>query len=77
MPGVLFWLLLPYHILLNIVTIGWFVLRGKGGVILRAKWDAIKALPAMWRKRRVIQSNRVASLTDIWHAMDKRIIPWN
>ena len=77
MPGMLLWILLPYHILLNVFTIGWFVVRGRGKVILRAKWDAIKGIPAMWKKRKVIQSNRVASLRDIWHVMDKRIIPWN
>jgi GT2 family glycosyltransferase len=77
MPGVLFWLLLPYHMLLNIFTIGWFVVRGQGSVILRAKWDAMMGIPAMWRKRKVIQSNRTASLKDIWRVMDKRLIPWN
>lgn len=75
MPGFLLWLLLPYHILLNIITIGWFTLRGKSRVILRAKWDAIKGLPSMWNKRKVIQSRRVASICDIWRIMDKRIIP--
>ena len=76
MPGVLFWLLLPFHILLNIFTVGWFVFHGQGSVICRAKKDAIKGIPAMWRKRKVIQSNRVASLKDIWRVLDKRIIPW-
>lgn len=77
MPGELFWLLLPYHILLNIFTVGWFVVRGQGSVIFRAKWDAMKGIPHMWRKRKVIQSNRTASLKDIWRVMDKRLIPWN
>jgi GT2 family glycosyltransferase len=77
MPGMLFWLLLPYHILLNIFTISWFVLRGQGSVIFRAKWDAMMGVPHMWRKRKVIQSNRTASIKDIWRVMDKRLIPWN
>ena len=77
MPGVLFWLLLPYHVLLNIFTLGWFVLRGQGRVIIRAKWDAMKGIPNMWRKRKVIQSNRTAPLKDIWRVFDKRLIPSN
>lgn len=73
MPGVLFWLLLPLHVLLNLVTIGWFSLKGQGGVILRAKWDAVKALPKMWRKRQAIQAGRVAGISEIWQVLDKRL----
>jgi len=77
MPGGLFWILLPYHLLLNVFTVGWFVVHGQGRVILKAKWDALKGIPKMWRKRKHIQSNRTASIKDIWRAMDKRLIPWN
>lgn len=73
MPGMLFWLLLPLHILLNLVTIGWFSLQGQGMVIYRAKRDAVKALPKMWRKRQVIQAGRVASIGEIWRVLDKRL----
>jgi GT2 family glycosyltransferase len=74
-PGALFWLLLPFHILLNIVAIGWFIVRGQGSLILKAKWDAVKGIPHMWRKRKNIQSKRTASLRDIWCAMDKHVAP--
>jgi GT2 family glycosyltransferase len=37
MPGILFWLLLPLHVSLNLVSIIWFALQGRGGVIWRAK----------------------------------------
>jgi len=77
MPGLLFWVFLPYHILLNIISIVVFVWRGQGTVILRAKWDALKGVSAMWHKRKVIQSNRVATIKDIWRVMDKSLIPWN
>ena len=73
MPGFLFWLLLPLHVLLNLVSIIWFVLYGRSGVILRAKRDALSGLPKMWRKRREIQQNRVASIGDIWRVLDKRV----
>ena len=75
MPGLLFWLLLPLHVALNLVSIVWFALRGQGRVILRAKWDAVLGLPKMWRKRQQIQAARVASISDIWRVLDKRLIP--
>lgn len=75
MPGVLFWLLLPLHIMLNLVTIGLYSLRGQGAVVLRAKRDALRALPKMWRKRSLIQAGRVTGVSDIWRALDKRLFP--
>lgn len=73
MPGVLFWLLLPLHLLMNLFTVVWFTARGKGSVIFKAKWDALKGLPTAWRKRRYIQAHRVATMGSIWRALDKRI----
>ncbi len=74
MPGILFWLLLPLHLALNVASIIWFALRGRGGVILRAKRDALLGLPKMWRKRKHIQKNRVASIGEVWKQLDKRMI---
>lgn len=74
MPGVLFWILLPLHLALNVVSVIYFVARGKGRLILRAKWDAIKGMPKMWRKRKLIQSTRVATIREILRLMDKRMI---
>jgi hypothetical protein len=73
MPGFLFWLLLPLHVLLNLASIIWFVLRGRGGVILRAKRDAVLGLPKMWRKRKQIQATRVVSIGEIWQQLDRRL----
>lgn len=74
MPGLLFWLLLPAHVLLNVVTVIWFVIRGHGKVIFRAKRDALLGLPKMWEKRKQIQANRVASIADIWRVLNKRVV---
>lgn len=74
MPGVLFWSLLPLHILMNLASILWFALQGRGGVILRAKRDALLGLPTMWRKRQSIQRRRVASVGQIWRVLDKQIV---
>ena len=75
MPGVLFWFLLPLHILLNLVVLAHFSWRGQGKPIARAKWDALKGFPKMWRKRQAIQAKRKATLFDIWRLLDKRLTP--
>lgn len=75
MPGWLFWAFLPAHLLLNIVTLIHFTLRGQGRTIWRAKRDAFMGIPGMWRKRKQIQAMRRASLADIWRVLDKRLIP--
>jgi len=74
MPGFLFWLLLPLHVTLNLISIIWFALRGRGGVIWRAKRDAILGLPKMWNKRQLIQKIRVGSVGEVWRQLDKRMI---
>ena len=58
MPGLLFWIYLPQHLLLNLGAMAWFALRGQGVTLLRAKWDALRGLPRCWRQRRVIQARR-------------------
>lgn len=75
MPGALFWLFLPIHLLLNLVSAVWFSLQGKGGIILKAKRDALIGIPGMLIKRRRIQKGRVASVADIWRVLDKRLLP--
>ncbi len=73
MPGALFWLLLPLHVALNLVSILMYSMKGRGGLILGAKRDALFGIPRMWRKRRMIQANRAASIRAVWRAMDKRL----
>ncbi len=75
MPGSLLWLLLPIHLILNIVTIFYFLNRGQGGVILRSKMDAIRGLPEVMKKRTNIQRNRSVGAKTIWDALDKNLVP--
>ncbi len=75
MPDLLFWLLLPLHVMLNLVSVAWFAFCGQGRVIVRAKRDAVFGLPKMWRKRQEIQSKRVVSIREVWRLLNKRIIP--
>jgi len=71
MPGILLWLLLPIHLLMNILTVCVFVLRGQGRVIFKAKRDALSGLPAIWRKRTQIQTRRAVLPRVIWQLLDK------
>jgi len=73
MPGALFWILLPIHVLLNLVAVAYFSTRGQSKVIWRAKRDAIKGLPGMWDKRRKIQADRHAGIMNVWRTLDKRL----
>ena len=74
MPGFLFWVLLPLHLIMNLVSIIQFVIVGQGLVILRAKWDALKGVKLMLCKRKQIQAMRKVSVSDIWRVMDKKIL---
>lgn len=75
MPGYLFWLLLPVHIGLNVAEILWFSLHGRASVICRAKFDAIKGLPAVWLQRRQVQKLRAASYSTILRSMSLWPLP--
>ena len=74
MPGWIFWLCLPLHVAMNLVTIIVFAFRGRFATIVRAKRDAISGLPAMWRKRRAIQKARSVLPGEIWRVLDKRFV---
>lgn len=58
MPGALFWLFLPLHLLMNAAAIAVCAARGQLRVVLRAKWDALRGLGAMLKKRAEIQASR-------------------
>ncbi len=58
MPAALMWCYLPLHLLLNLVTILDFAARGKAGVILRAKRDAVIGLGRVLRERQAVQASR-------------------
>jgi len=75
MPGILFWIFLPLHVSLNVIAILRYTVIGKISIVLRAKYDALRALPIVWKKRRVIQKTRVVSLKTIFKKIDKRLLP--
>lgn len=71
MPGILFWLYLPEHFLLNLFSLFLFKLRGQFKVAFRAKKDALYRLPAVLKQRKHIQQNRKSSLRRIHRLMAK------
>jgi GT2 family glycosyltransferase len=71
MPGLLFWAFLPLHLAMNLAALVVFTLRGQGGVMFRAKRDAVLGLPKMWAKRRQVQRNRVVSWRAVLRVMAK------
>jgi len=71
MPGLLLWLSLPAHLLLDIALFLFYLRRGQARPYLRAKLDALKSLPRILRKRREIQRNRKVSVAYIASLLDE------
>lgn len=69
MPGIWFWIFLPLHVALNLAACALFVLNGQGRAILRAKRDALRGLPRMWKKRVHLQRERQVRPTDLLRVM--------
>ena len=72
MPGLLFWFLLPAHLLVNLVYLlaGSFMSNRK--TLWTAKKDAILGLPKIWQKRRHVQSTWKISILRF-----ARLLNWN
>jgi GT2 family glycosyltransferase len=69
MPGRLFWLYLPQHLLINVLTTLVYAVHGQGPAAIRGKRDALRALPRVLAERRRIQAARVASPDELLGAM--------
>ena len=75
MPGWMFWAFLPLHMLMNVVAVVRFALSGQAGVIIKAKKEALLGVPEMWKKRRLVQRQRMVSVAQLWKIMNKRLWP--
>ena len=71
MPSVLFWLYLPLHIFVNFFFLIYFTLKGQGHTIWRAKWDALRGLPMILKKRREVQLQRRVTVAEIHRVMSR------
>ena len=76
MPAPLFWAYLPQHLLVNLLNIGWYSLRGQAGAVLTAKVDAVRGLPSMLRSRREIQRNRTVGSLELRRLMAHGVGPY-
>lgn len=65
MPLSLLVMLFPLHLSMHFIAIVRFSFCGRGGVLLRAKWDAIKGLPDNWTKRKAVQLKRRVSTLQV------------
>jgi len=71
MPGWLVLWYLPQHLLLNLVTLFYYTVAGRGRIIWKAKWDAVNGLGAALKKRKVIQRNLKVHPSEITGSMAK------
>jgi len=69
MPFPLFWIFLPLHIGMLLFFVVYLSLRGQGLIIRKAIFDAIRGLPKMIEKRKVIQKNRKIKSGDLLRIM--------
>ena len=72
MPGLLMWLLLPLHVLVNLAYLMIAPLMGKGRVMFKAKWDSLKGFGKILKKRQKIQKTRKVKALHI-----ARLLNWN
>lgn len=61
MPGWMVFGFLPHHFALNVAAVAYYVARGQGKAVLRAKLDALLGLPVAIRARGRVQRTRRAS----------------
>jgi GT2 family glycosyltransferase len=76
MPGPLLAAYLLQHLLVNLLNIGWYTVRGQPGPVFRSKAAALHGLPAVWRERRALQRRRAVSSGDLRARMAKGVGPY-
>ncbi len=69
MPGGLFWVLLPAHVMLQGALLAWAVVRGHGGPTWRGLRDSLRGIESVLSNRRQIQARRRARTRDIAAAL--------
>jgi GT2 family glycosyltransferase len=73
MPTPLVWIYLPEHLLVNLVALAGYSLRGQGRVIWRAKREAFRVLPQVLAERRRLQAERRVGAWELRRLMGKGI----
>lgn len=71
MPLLLLVMLSPLHLIICVAALARYSLRGRPGVILRAKRDALRLLGREWDKRASIHRSGSAPTRLVWRWLDK------
>jgi GT2 family glycosyltransferase len=74
MPSKMFWLHMPEHILANLIYLFFYALRGRGKVLFKAKYDALKGLSIARKKRNTIQRERKVSNVALGRVMEHGLL---
>ena len=74
MPGHLVWQYLPAHLLANLIFLFYYSVSGQAKPIWRAKWDALKGLPKIFRMRRKIQILSKVHPNEIKQVLDHHLL---
>jgi GT2 family glycosyltransferase len=74
MPGPLLWLYLPQHIALNVAALLYYPWRGQGKVVFRAKVDAVRGLPSVLRRRKLVQRGRRVDAWTLRRALRRGVL---
>lgn len=69
MPPLLFWLLLPAHLIASATAVSWALLSGRGLAAWRGYVAGLAGWAGAWRKRRALQAKRKASTATIAAAL--------
>jgi hypothetical protein len=76
MPDVLIKKTILAHLIYDLAALIFFASKGRGGIYLKAKWDAIKGIRKTLKKRRKIQENKKVLDEYIWNLLDKeKLLP--
>ena len=59
------------HLIYDLAALMFFTAKGRGGVYLKAKFDAIRGIKSALEKRRIVQENKKVSDRYIWGLLEK------
>jgi len=59
------------HLIYDLAAFLFFIVRGRGGNFLRAKWDALKGIRVALQKRKEIQINKRVDDDYVWSLLEK------
>ncbi len=71
MPTRLLWSFLPERLLFNVLSLLFFLAKGRGGAFLQGKIDFIRRFPDIMQKRRRIQAGRRVSASEFRGQLDR------